>query len=35
MFFIARDPKGVADAAREAGGTVLRVAWSREGVRAW
>jgi mevalonate kinase len=33
MFFLARDPAAVAEAARTAGAQVLPVAWDHEGVR--
>ncbi len=35
MFFLVRDAAAAAAAAREAGATVLPMAWAREGVRAW
>ena len=36
MFFVAGDDvRGVADAARQAGATILPVAWAVEGGRAW
>lgn len=35
MFFVAREPRRSAEAARGVGAQVLPVAWAREGVRAW
>jgi D-glycero-alpha-D-manno-heptose-7-phosphate kinase len=35
MFFLTRDARAASDAARAAGATVLPVAWSPEGARAW
>lgn len=35
MFFVVRDPSAAAGAAREAGATVLPLAWAGEGARAW